>query len=121
MQCGTKNKTAMKKIKNLQVGDIVTYYTEYSSNPKGGYQTTVEKIGRQYITTANNMRFNKETGYGEYGKQLFVGTVEEFEAWMSLEPTRLKQRSKIEHLCRSKELDVPELTKIINFIQSLTK
>lgn len=111
----------MKKIENLKVGDIVTYYTEYSSNPKGGYQTKVEKIGRQYITTTNGMRFNKQSGYGEYGKQLFAGPVEDFEAWMALEPTRLKMRSKIEHLCRSKELDVPELTQIINFIQSLTK
>lgn len=111
----------MKRIDELKVGDVVTYYTEYSTNPKGGIQTTIAKIGRQYITTPGGLRFNKESGYGEYGRQLFAGNVEEFEAWMALAPTRYKQRAKIELLCRSKSLDVPELTKIINFIQSLVK
>lgn len=110
----------MKKITSLKPGDIVTYYTEYSSRIDGN-QTRVEKIGRQYITTTEGKRFNKENGHSQWGQVLFAGTKEEYEAWAALAPTRRKQRAKIEQLCRSNSLDVPELTKIINFIQSLDK
>lgn len=108
----------MKKITSLKPGDVVTYYTEYSSHAEGN-QTLVGKIGRQYITTTEGKRFNKENGHGEYGQVLFAGTKEEYEAWAALAPTRMKQRAKIEFMIKSKTLDVPELTKIINFIQRL--
>ena len=110
----------MKKVNELKKGDVVTYFTVYASRPDA-HQTRVEKVGKQYITTSGGMRFNKESGYGEYGKQLYVGAIEDFEAWFALAPKRRDMRSKIELLCMNNSLDVPELTKIINFIQSLSK
>jgi len=107
----------MKKISELKVGDSVTCYEPYSNNIKNAYEAKVTKVGRKYITVWHSTHFDKDTGHGENGYQLFVGNFDEFEAWFALKPTRMKQRSNIESMIR--ELDVPELTKIINFIQRL--
>lgn len=68
-----------KKFNELKVGDTVVLYEPYSKRftPK---EEKVTKIGRQYIFIDDRFtrKYNKETGYGEYGYCIYPGTLEEY-------------------------------------------
>lgn len=71
-----------KKIMDLQVGDTIVVYEKYS-NRFTPIEGKVTKVGRQYLHVECNNRwgahkFPKDTGYGDYGRYLFPGTLEEY-------------------------------------------
>lgn len=78
-----------KKIKDLQVGDTAVVYEKYSNRfiPTEG---KVTKVGRQYLHVEcghkwNTYKFPKDTGYGDYGRYLFPGTLKEYKEMVEVE------------------------------------
>lgn len=74
-----------KKFNDLKVGDTVVLYEPYSTRftPK---EEKVTKIGRQYIFIDDRFtqKYNKETGYGEYGFSIYPGTLEEYNEYVEV-------------------------------------
>lgn len=74
-----------KKFKDLKVGDTVVVYEPYSKRftPK---EEKITKIGRQYIFIDDRFtqKYNKETGYGEYGFSIYPGTLEEYNEYVEV-------------------------------------
>ena len=74
----------MKKFNELSVGDIVVEWipNDRRNTPK---ELTVSKIGKKYFYVSFGYGADKkypiENGYGEFGYQIFPGTLEEFKAW----------------------------------------
>ena len=78
-----------KKVKDLQNGDTIVVYEKYSNRftPTEGIVT---KVGRQYLHVEcghkwNTYKFPRETGYGDYGRYLFPGTLEEYKEMLEVE------------------------------------
>lgn len=75
-----------KKLNDLKVGDTVVVYEPYSKRftPQ---EEKVTKIGRQYIFTGDRFtrKYNKETGYGEYGYSIYPGTLEEYNEYVEVQ------------------------------------
>lgn len=78
------SKSYRERIKNLNVGDNVTVYDTYCNNLERMRLCTdnVEKVGRDYIYV-NKSKYTKNEGYGDYSKQLFPGTKNEFIDWFN--------------------------------------
>lgn len=74
-----------KNFNNLKVGDTVVLYEPYSKRftPK---EEKITKIGRQYIFIDDRFtqKYNKETGYGEYGFMIYPGTLEEYNEYVEV-------------------------------------
>ena len=74
----------MKKFNELTVGDIVVEHipNDRRNTPR---EVTVSKIGKKYfyisVGYGSDKKYPIETGYGEYGYQIFPGTLEEFKTW----------------------------------------
>ena len=78
-----------KKIKNLRIGDAIVVYEKYSNRFKP-IEGQVTKVGHQYLHVEcgskwNTYKFPKDTGYGEYGRYLFPGTLEEYKEMVEVE------------------------------------
>lgn len=78
-----------KKIKDLKVGDTIVVYEKYS-NRFTPVEGKVTKAGRQYLHVEcgykwNTYKFPKDTGYGDYGRYLFPGTLEEYKEMVEVE------------------------------------
>jgi hypothetical protein len=75
-----------KKFNDLKVGDTVVLYELYSKRftPR---EEKVTKIGRQYIFIDERFtqKYNKETGYGEYGFSIYPGTLEEYNEYVEVQ------------------------------------
>lgn len=75
-----------KKFNELKVGDTVVLYEIYSKRftPR---EEKVTKIGRQYIFIDERFtqKYNKETGYGEYGFSIYPGTLEEYNEYVEVQ------------------------------------
>lgn len=75
-----------KKFNDLKVGDTVVLYELYSKRftPR---EEKVTKIGRQYIFIDDRFtqKYNKETGYGEYGFSIYPGTLEEYNEYVEVQ------------------------------------
>lgn len=75
-----------KKFNDLKVGDTVVVYEPYSKRftPK---EEKITKIGRQYIFIDDRFtqKYNKETGYGEYGFSIYPGTLEEYNEYVEVQ------------------------------------
>lgn len=76
-----------KKLKSLKVGDTIVIYEPYSTRfvPVEG---EITKVGRQYVhakcKSYSEYKFTKETGYGEYGRSLFPGTLKEYHEYAKM-------------------------------------
>lgn len=74
-----------KKFNDIKVGDTVVLYQPYSQRftPK---EEKITKIGRQYIFIDDRFtqKYNKETGYGEYGFSIYPGTLEEYNEYVEV-------------------------------------
>ena len=74
----------MKKFNELTVGDIVVEHIPYDrrNTPR---EATVSKIGKKYFYInfgyGKDKNYPIETGYGEFGYQIFPGTLKEFKTW----------------------------------------
>lgn len=70
----------MKDIKELKVGDIVVEYIPNDNRWKPK-ESTVTKIGKKYFYVnagyGRDVKYDINYGYGEYGMQVFPGTLEE--------------------------------------------
>lgn len=78
-----------KKIKDLKVGDAIVVYEKYS-NRFTPIEGEVTKAGRQYLHVQcgskwNTYKFPKDTGYGDYGRYLFPGTLNEYKESIEVE------------------------------------
>ena len=75
-----------KKFNDLKVGDTVVLYELYSKRftPR---EEKVTKIGHQYIFIDDRFtqKYNKETGYGEYGLSIYPGTLEEYNEYVEVQ------------------------------------
>lgn len=104
-----------KKFNDLKVGDTVVLYEPYSTRftPK---EEKVTKIGRQYIFIDDRMtrKYNKETGYGEYGFSIYPGTLEEYNECIEVQKLAYNVSKLIEQNVRN--LNRIKLEQIINII-----
>lgn len=74
-----------KKFNELKVGDTVVVYERYSKRftPR---EEKITKIGRQYIFIDDRFtrKYDKETGYGEYGFSIYPGTLEDYNEYIEV-------------------------------------
>ena len=73
----------MKKFDDLKVGDVVVRHIPNDKRTKP-MECLISKVGRQYVyvlTGYSEIKYNKENGYGEYGWEIFPGTLEEYNTW----------------------------------------
>lgn len=74
----------MKNFNELTVGDVVVEWipNDRRNTPK---ELTVSKIGKKYFYVnfgyGADKKYPIENGYGEFGYQIFPGTLEEFKTW----------------------------------------
>lgn len=105
------------KFKSLKVGDIVVMYEPYSRrfDPR---EEVITKIGNKYIfiDTMYSRKFNKETGYGEYGYNIFPGNLEEYNDYIETKKMCHEVVKLLEH--ESKLLTKEKLEQIIKIINN---
>ena len=103
----------MKKFNELTVGDIVVEYipNDRRNTPR---EVTVSKIGKKYfyinVGYGSDNKYPIETGYGEYGYQIFPCTLEEFKTWKG-EKEMIWELSKEIEKCRNYNVHGKHLTK----------
>lgn len=104
-----------KKFNELKVGDTVVLYEIYSKRftPR---EEKVTKIGRQYIFIDERFtqKYNKETGYGEYGFSIYPGTLEEYNEYVEVQQMAYDVSKLIEK--NSRNLNRIKLEQIISII-----
>lgn len=104
-----------KKFNDLKVGDTVVLYELYSQRftPK---EEKITKIGRQYIFIDDRFtqKYNKETGYGEYGFSIYPGTLEEYYEYVEVQKLAYKVSKLI--LVNISNLNRNKLEQIIRII-----
>lgn len=69
----------------FKVGMTVTVYDSLSNSRMSAQEYTVSKIGRTYIYAERDysrLKFNLKGLYGEYGKAVYPGTIQEYQAWV---------------------------------------
>ena len=109
-----------KKVKDLQVGDAIVVYEKYS-NRFTPIEGEVIKVGRQYLHVScgskwNEYKFNKESGFGDYGRYLFPGTLEEYKEMVEVEQY---VREVIKYIENNKEtFSREELDKVMSILKS---
>lgn len=82
----------MIRKEDLKAGDVVcTYKASASETRRDLLETKVECIGKKYITVDYGKKFDKERLKDEFDTVLFLGTMEEAEAWF----VEKKRRSEI--------------------------
>lgn len=103
----------MKKFNELTVGDIVVEYIPNDRRTKPT-EVTVSKIGKKYfyinVGYGRDKNYTIETGYGEFGYQIFPGTLEEFKTWNE-EKEMIWELSKEIEKCRNGNILGKHLTK----------
>lgn len=104
-----------KKFNDLKVGDTVVLYELYSKRftPR---EEKVTKIGRQYIFIDDRFtqKYNKETGYGEYGFSIYPGTLEEYNEYVEVQQMAYNVSKLI--VTNTSNLNRNKLEQIINII-----
>jgi hypothetical protein len=104
-----------KKFNELKVGDTVVLYEIYSKRftPR---EEKVTKIGRQYIFIDDRFtqKYNKETGYGEYGFSIYPGTLEEYNEYVEVQQMAYNVSKLI--VTNTSNLNRNKLEQIINII-----
>ena len=109
-----------KKVKDLQLGDAIVVYEKYS-NRFTPIEGKVIKVGRQYLHVScgskwNEYKFNKESGFGDYGRYLFPGTLEEYKEIVEVEQYT---REVIKYIESNKETFTREdLDKVMSILKS---
>lgn len=103
----------MKKFNELTVGDIVVEHipNDRRNTPR---EATVSKIGKKYfyinVGYGKDHNYPIETGYGEYGYQIFPGTLKEFKTWNEEKEMIWELSNEIEK-CRIYNIHGKHLTK----------
>ena len=105
-----------KKFNDLKVGDTVVVYEPYSKRftPK---EEKITKIGRQYIFIDDRFtqKYNKETGYGEYGFSIYPGTLEEYNEYLEVkELARVVSNLIEQNACNLNRIKLEQIVSIIN-------
>ena len=105
-----------KKFNDLKVGDTVVVYEPYSKRftPK---EEKITKIGRQYIFIDDRFtqKYNKETGYGEYGFSIYPGTLEEYNEYLEVKELARDVSKLIEqNVCNLNRIKLEQIVSIIN-------
>lgn len=105
-----------KKFNDIKVGDTVVLYQPYSQRftPK---EEKITKIGRQYIFIDDRFtqKYNKETGYGEYGFSIFPGTLEEYNEYVEVQKLVYNVSKLIEqNSCNLNRIKLEQIINIIN-------
>ena len=105
-----------KQFNNLKVGDTVVLYEPYSQRftPK---EEKITKIGRQYIFIDDRFtqKYNKETGYGEYGFSIYPGTLEEYNEYLEVKELARDVSKLIEqNTCNLNRIKLEQIVSIIN-------
>ena len=109
-----------KKVKDLQIGDAIVVYEKYS-NRFTPIEGEVIKVGRQYLHVEcgskwNTYKFPKDTGYGDYGRHLFPGTLKEYKEMLEVEQYA---REVIKYIESNKETFTREdLDKVMSILKS---
>lgn len=106
----------IKKFNELKVGDTVVVYEPYSKRftPK---EEKITKIGRQYIFIDDRFtqKYNKETGYGEYGFSIYPGTLEEYNEYVEVRELAREVSKLIEqNACNLNRIKLEQIVNIIN-------
>lgn len=106
---------ANKKLNNLKVGDTVVLYEPYSRRFTPT-EEKITKIGRQYIFIDERFthKYNKETGYGEYGFSIYPGTLEEYNEYVEVQKLARDVSKLIEE--KSRNLNRIKLEQIVSII-----
>lgn len=107
----------MKNLNDLKVGDIVVKHipNDRRNTPK---EVPVIKIGHKYIFVDNRYgetKFDKTNGYGEYGYEIFPGTLEEYNTWVEenlLFRELLNKLNKYNHSFRQNHLTKNQIERI---------
>ena len=73
-------KRISEKFKDLKVGDLVTIYMQYDRRFEP-IEETIKKIGSKHIH-AGGYKYNRENGYGDYGYELFPGSLQEYKSYL---------------------------------------
>lgn len=105
-----------KKFNELKVGDTVVLYEPYSKRftPQ---EEKVTKIGRQYIFIDDRFtrKYNKETGWGEYGFSIYPGTLEEYNEYVEVQKLAHNVSKLIEQNVRNlNRIKLEQIVSIIN-------
>ena len=105
-----------KKFNNLKVVDTLLLYEPYSKRftPK---EEKITKIGRQYIFIDDRFtrKYNKETGYGEYGFSIYPGTLEEYNEHIEVQKLARDVSKLIEYnSCNLNRIKLEKIISIIN-------
>ena len=105
-----------KKFNELKVGDTVVLYEPYSRRftPK---EEKITKIGRQYIFIDDRFtrKYNKENGYGEYGFNIYPGTLEEYNEYVEVQKLAHVVSKLIEqNACNLNRIKLEQIVSIIN-------
>lgn len=90
----------------LKPGMVVTVYDSHNGSRASAQEYTISKIGRTYIHVEraySHLKFNIKGLHGEYGKNLFLGSIQEYFDWTD---TCKRGRKIISELERS----IPRLT-----------
>lgn len=105
-----------KKFNDLKVGDTVVVYEPYSKRFTPN-EEKITKIGRQYIFIDDRFtrKYNKETGYGEYGFSIYPGTLEEYNEYVEVRELAREVSKLIEqNTCNLNRIKLEQIVNIIN-------
>lgn len=105
-----------KRFNDLKVGDTVVVYEPYSRRFTPT-EEKITKIGRQYIFIDDRFtqKYNKETGYGEYGFSIYPGTLEEYNEYVEVQKLARDVSKLIEQNARNlNRIKLEQIVSIIN-------
>lgn len=113
----------MKNFDELKVGDVVVRHIPNDKRTKP-MECLISKVGRQYVYVwagYNEIKYNKENGYGEYGWEIFPGTLIEFNRYNEENEFFMKLRREMEKynnscICNRKHLTKNQIERIYEIL-----
>lgn len=106
-----------EKFNHLKKGDNVTTYYDYATDRRNPQPATITSIGREYIHVVdeygNKSKYHKN-GYGEYGKYIFPGSVDELNEHFALTSYRREVVKAVDNAV--KDMTKEELDAIMNIV-----
>ena len=113
-----KQKRFNDRLKNLEVGNVVVIYYDYTDRQKP-FECIITKKGRKYFTVNcgyNDYKISLDTFTGEYNTRLFPGNIVEYEKYKNTLSLRRNLLKLIEKEINN--LDIEEIKQIEAIIKS---